>query len=346
MPLADVSSRYADLVESVFSTAIAGKAWLATGAFVLAFVQVLTASRMWGKLERFVPLSFSTSRRIHRWSGRIALLLTIPVIFHCVMILGFETTDLRVTVHSIAGSFIYGVVAAKLLVIQHHSRNYPSWVLPVLGGDARRGAHHALADVEPLVLHERAVRVLMRSPAVPFTVLLVVAAATFALAMWHPFSPSAPPAAAAPPGDAGARRVGLRGDLCRMPRRRRNGRRRPCAARQRADGGRRRGRRGDGARHDAGRARLGPGRWRTYRRTSRRSPSRLVPHGGARRDRPSRAGGDVRHQSRDGRLGGRRPRDDRSRRPGRARGGSADRAVLGVGGVGPRVHLRARRARR
>jgi mono/diheme cytochrome c family protein len=42
----------------------------------------------------------------------------------------------------------------------------------------------------------------MRSPAVPFTLLLVVAAATFALAMWHPFSPSAP-AAAAPPGDAG-----------------------------------------------------------------------------------------------------------------------------------------------
>jgi len=134
MPLADVSSRYTDLVESVFSTAIAGKVWLATGAFVLAFVQVLTASRMWGKLERFVPISFTTSRRIHRWSGRVALLLTVPVIFHCVMILGFETTDLRVTVHSIAGSFIYGVVAAKLLVIRHHSRNYPPWMLPLLGG--------------------------------------------------------------------------------------------------------------------------------------------------------------------------------------------------------------------
>ena len=91
MPLADVSSRYTDLVESVFSTAIAGKAWLATGAFLLAIVQVLTASRMWGKLERFVPVSFSTSRQIHRWSGRVALLLTLPVIFHCVTILGFKT---------------------------------------------------------------------------------------------------------------------------------------------------------------------------------------------------------------------------------------------------------------
>ena len=43
----------------------------------------------------------------------------------------------------------------------------------------------------------------MRSPAVPFTVLLAVAAAIFALALWHPFSPSAPTAAAAPPGDPG-----------------------------------------------------------------------------------------------------------------------------------------------
>ena len=42
----------------------------------------------------------------------------------------------------------------------------------------------------------------MRSPAVPFTLLLVVVAGTFALARWHPFSPSAPNAAAAAQGDA------------------------------------------------------------------------------------------------------------------------------------------------
>ena len=134
MPLADVASRYADLVESVFSTAIAGKAWLATGALALAIVQVLTASRMWGRLRRVVPLPFETARRVHRWSGRIALLLTLPVFFHCVTILGFQAPDARVAIHSIAGSFVYGVVAAKLLVIRHRSRNYAPWVLPVLGG--------------------------------------------------------------------------------------------------------------------------------------------------------------------------------------------------------------------
>jgi uncharacterized protein DUF6529 len=130
--LGDVSSRYTDLVETVFSTAIAGKAWLATGAFLLAIVQVLTASRMWGKLKGVVPVSFATSRRIHRWSGRIALLLTLPVFFHCVTILGFRTPDARIAIHSIAGSFVYGVVAAKLLVIRW--KGYPHWMLPVLGG--------------------------------------------------------------------------------------------------------------------------------------------------------------------------------------------------------------------
>jgi Family of unknown function (DUF6529) len=111
---------------------LAGKVWLATGAVTLAVVQVLTASRMWGKLRRVVPLSFPTAKRIHRWSGRLAVLLTIPVFFHCVTLLGFKTMDARVAVHSIAGSFVYGVLAAKLLVIRQ--KGYPHWVLPVLGG--------------------------------------------------------------------------------------------------------------------------------------------------------------------------------------------------------------------
>ena len=41
----------------------------------------------------------------------------------------------------------------------------------------------------------------MRSPAKPFALLLVVAAATFGLAQWHPFSPTAPAADDTPAGD-------------------------------------------------------------------------------------------------------------------------------------------------
>jgi hypothetical protein len=130
--IADVNSTYTDLVEAVFSSTIAAKAWLASIAVALVVVQLLTASRMWGKFERIVPMSFATSKRIHRVSGRLAFLFSLPVFFHCVTILGFQTSNTRVAVHSIAGSFVYGVLAAKVLVIRW--KGYPHWVLPLLGG--------------------------------------------------------------------------------------------------------------------------------------------------------------------------------------------------------------------
>ena len=40
-------------------------------------------------------------------------------------ILGFETTDLRVAVHSVVGSFVYGVLAAKLIAV-HRPRRIPA----------------------------------------------------------------------------------------------------------------------------------------------------------------------------------------------------------------------------
>jgi Family of unknown function (DUF6529) len=130
--IADVSSTYTDLVEVVFSSTIAAKAWLASAAVALVVVQLLTASRMWGKLERIVPMSFATCKRIHLVSGRLAFLLSLPVFLHCVTILGFQTSNTRVAIHSITGSFVYGVLAAKVLVVRR--KGYPHWVLPMLGG--------------------------------------------------------------------------------------------------------------------------------------------------------------------------------------------------------------------
>ena len=159
MPLGDVSSTYTHIVEPVFSSTIAAKAWLATGAVALAMVQVLTASRMWGKLQRVVPLSFATAKRMHRWSGRIALLLSLPVFFHCVTMLGWKTPDLRVTLH----------VDRRLVRLRRRRREAardPLEGLPALGAPgarrlARRGSRNPVADLGALVLHERAVRVLM-----------------------------------------------------------------------------------------------------------------------------------------------------------------------------------------
>jgi hypothetical protein len=130
MPLADVSETYTDLVTTVFSSTIAAKAWLASAAIVLALVQVTTAARMWGKLS-FLPVRGPAVARVHRWSGRTAFVLTLPVFFHCVTILGFQTPDARVAVHSLAGTFFYGVFAAKILIV--HDRDLPGWTLPVAG---------------------------------------------------------------------------------------------------------------------------------------------------------------------------------------------------------------------
>ena len=130
--LASVNSTYTSIVTSVFSSTIAFKVWLASAAFVLAIIQVSTGARIFGKLQHVIPLSPKVVSPIHRWSGRLAILLTIPVAFHCIFILGFSTYNTRVLIHSIVGSFVYGVIVVKLLMV--HSRKYPGWALPVAGG--------------------------------------------------------------------------------------------------------------------------------------------------------------------------------------------------------------------
>ena len=130
MLVADVSENYTDLVTTVFSSTIAAKAWLATAAVLLALVQVTTAARIYGKLS-FLPERGRAVARVHRWSGRLAFLCTLPVFFHCVTILGFQTPDTRVAIHSLVGTFVYGVFAAKVLIVRDHS--LPRWALPTAG---------------------------------------------------------------------------------------------------------------------------------------------------------------------------------------------------------------------
>ena len=130
MFLADVNEVYTDIVTTVFSTTIAAKAWLATVAVLLAVAQVLTGARMYGKLP-FLRVHGPGVATFHRWSGRVAILFTLPVFFHCVTILGFDTPDTRVAVHSILGTFVYGVFVAKVLVVR--DRSLPGWALPVAG---------------------------------------------------------------------------------------------------------------------------------------------------------------------------------------------------------------------
>jgi hypothetical protein len=130
--LASVESAYVDLVTSVFSTPIAFKAWFATAAGAFAIVQVLTGARIFGKLTGIVPVPPPRVNRIHRWSGRLAILFTLPVAFHCIFILGFKTDDARVFAHSLLGTFIYAVFAVKVFFVR--DRDHPRWTLPLVGG--------------------------------------------------------------------------------------------------------------------------------------------------------------------------------------------------------------------
>ncbi|HEY8717408.1 DUF6529 family protein [Pengzhenrongella sp.] len=114
-----------------FSGILQMKAWLTTAAASLVIVQVGTALAMWGRLP-FVSRVPSWTAVVHRTSGTVAFVLTLPVAFQCVWSLGFSTTSTRTVIHSIAGCLFYGAFAAKMLALR--LPRLPGPVLPILGG--------------------------------------------------------------------------------------------------------------------------------------------------------------------------------------------------------------------
>jgi hypothetical protein len=111
-----------------FSSPLYAKAWLTTTALAFAVVQLATAYRMRRPAAAWVTA-------VHRWSGRIAILLTVPVIIHCIYALGFQSYSLRVLVHSVLGCLFYGAFVAKMLSLGLVNREtMPRWLMPALGG--------------------------------------------------------------------------------------------------------------------------------------------------------------------------------------------------------------------
>ena len=113
-----------------FSDTLHMKAWLVTAALLLALGQLLTASRIY-ELLHFPPRG-RFYRSVHRWSGLTAILLTLPVAYHCIFLLGFGTYSTRAYIHSLLGSFLYGAVLAKVLIVR--SNSFRAWALPIAGG--------------------------------------------------------------------------------------------------------------------------------------------------------------------------------------------------------------------
>jgi hypothetical protein len=113
-----------------FSDTLHMKAWLVTAALLLALGQLLTAARIYEVL-RFPPRG-RFYHVVHRWSGLMASLLTLPVAYHCIFLLGFATDSTRTYIHSLLGSFLYGALLAKVLIVR--SSGLRAWALPVAGG--------------------------------------------------------------------------------------------------------------------------------------------------------------------------------------------------------------------
>lgn len=112
-----------------FSDTLYMKAWLGSAALVLAFGQLITAAGMYGVFRVSPRTRFY--QVVHRWSGRVALALTLPVAFNCLFELGIDPLDMRIMAHAILGAFLYGIFVAKFFLIRIDRA--PGWLLPIFG---------------------------------------------------------------------------------------------------------------------------------------------------------------------------------------------------------------------
>jgi Family of unknown function (DUF6529) len=113
-----------------FSSGTAVKSWLATVAVVLALFQLASAFAMY----RLIPGGKAPSwiGAAHVWSGRLAVLVSVPVAVHCLYALGFQSYDNRVLFHSLFGCFFYGAFVTKMVLLTR--KGLRGWVIPVAGG--------------------------------------------------------------------------------------------------------------------------------------------------------------------------------------------------------------------
>ena len=119
-----------DFVVTGFATASGWKSAFASVAMVLFVMQVSLGLRITGRAgPRRPPPAWTVE--LHRLIGTVAFGITIPVAFHCIWTLGYQSSDSRVAVHSLLGCVAYGLYVAKIIAVRTDDR--PGWALPVAG---------------------------------------------------------------------------------------------------------------------------------------------------------------------------------------------------------------------
>jgi hypothetical protein len=109
------------------------KAYLSFVTVVLAVVQIATISRVYEWTSRIPPGAVRTLAAVHRWSGRLTLLVGGSVMYLCIT--GPFTTGF--TWHRLFGYTVAAVVLVKVVVLRVADRL--SGLLPILGFLAAAG---------------------------------------------------------------------------------------------------------------------------------------------------------------------------------------------------------------
>jgi hypothetical protein len=114
-----------------FSSPLTVKVWLASVATLFALVQLGSALVMYGRVPGVKAPSWIGT--LHRWSGRTAFLVTVPVMVHCLYAFGFDAhSGARVLIHSLLGCLFFGAFTVKMLILP--KKGVPGWALPLIGG--------------------------------------------------------------------------------------------------------------------------------------------------------------------------------------------------------------------
>ncbi len=111
-----------------FGTLIEMKVWLAVATGLLGLLQLGGALWMYGRFGMAAPSWVGPG---HRACGYLALLVSVPVACSCLWSLGFQSSDARVLMHSLAGCAFYGAFVVKVAGVR--SRTAPRWFLPLAG---------------------------------------------------------------------------------------------------------------------------------------------------------------------------------------------------------------------
>jgi hypothetical protein len=112
-----------------FADTITMKVWLATISLLFAIVQLVSALRLYGRFGQGEAPAWLGS--LHRISGRLAFLFSLPVAYHCLYQLAFQDSTTRVLLHSMLGCAFYGAFAVKVVIVR--SPRLPGLALPMAG---------------------------------------------------------------------------------------------------------------------------------------------------------------------------------------------------------------------